>query len=221
MSFSLPQDRRALVRVGKRLNYATIGYNSLEGILAFVAGVLAGSVALVGFGLDSLIELSAGVTALWRLRSDLDPVRREHVERRSLRIIGVSFLALAAYVAVDAAAALMAGRAPERSWLGIVIAAVSLVVMPLLAHAKKSVALALGSGALAAEANQTLICTYLSGLLLVGLALHALAHWWWADPVAALAMVPLIAREGIRGVQGRSICGDDCGPIEEAEESHA
>lgn len=214
MRFSLPRDRQALVRLGKRLNYTTIVYNSLEGILAFAAGVLAGSVALVGFGLDSLIELSAGVTALWRLRADLDPVRRERAEQRSLRIIGVSFLALAAYVAVDAAGALLAGRAPERSWLGIVIAAVSLITMPLLAHAKKSVALALDSGALAAEANQTLICTYLSGLLLLGLALHVVAHWWWADPVAALAMVPFIAREGIRGVQGRSVCGDDCGPIQ-------
>lgn len=207
--------RPALVRLGKRLNYATLGYNSLEGALALAAGLLAGSVALVGFGLDSLIELGAGLTALWRLHADLDPVRRERAERYALRIIGLSFLALAAYVAVDAADALIAGHAPERSWLGVAIAAVSLVVMPLLARAKKAVAMALSSGALAAEANQTLICTYLSGLLLGGLILNAVAHWWWADPVAALAMVPFIAREGIRGVQGRSVCGDDCGPLQD------
>jgi divalent metal cation (Fe/Co/Zn/Cd) transporter len=120
---------------------------------------------------------------------------------------------LALYVGIDAAHALIAGKAPEQSWVGLAVASASLVVMPLLARAKRSIALQLRSGALAAEARQTLICTYLSALLLGGLVLNLLAGWWWADPIAALAMVPLIAREGIEGIRGHSICDDGCGPI--------
>jgi divalent metal cation (Fe/Co/Zn/Cd) transporter len=213
MTAALPIDRPQLVRRSQRLNYATLAYNSLEGILAIAAGVVAGSIALVGFGVDSLIEFTASVTALWRLRADVDPVRRERAEYRSLRIIGLSFLALAVYVGVDAVQTLAAGTAPGRSWVGVIIAAASLMVMPVLARAKKSVALQLRSGALVAEAKQTMICTYLSALLLAGLALNALAGWWWADPVAALAMVPLIAWEGVEGIRGRSACADDCGPV--------
>ena len=192
-----------------RLNLATIAYNSLEGVIALVAGALASSVALVGFGLDSLIELAASLTALWRLHSDLDPARRERAECVSLRVIGALFLALAAYVAVDAARALLQREAPSQSTAGIVIAALSVVVMPLLARAKRRVGLQLGSGALAAESEQTSLCAYLSAILLGGLLLSALIGWWWADPVAALAMVPIIAREGIEGIRGRSACDDD------------
>jgi divalent metal cation (Fe/Co/Zn/Cd) transporter len=194
------------------LNYATLGYNSLEGILSIGAGLLAGSIALVGFGADSIIELTAGVVALWRLGADLDPARRERVEQQTLRLIGFCFLALAAYVSFEAIRALVARTAPEQSPLGIGIAAASLLVMPFLARAKRAVAMQLGSGALAAEANQTLICTYLSAILLGGLALNALWDWWWADPVAGLAMVPLIAWEGVEGIRGRSACAEDCGP---------
>lgn len=203
-------DRPRLVRRSRSLTYATLAYNSLEGIVAITAGLLAGSIALVGFGVDSLIEFAASLTALWRLHADADARRRVRAERRSIRIIGLSFLALALYVGVDATQTLAAGTPPERSWVGIIVASASLVVMPVLARAKKSVALQLRSGALAAEAKQTLICTYLSALLLGGLVLNALTGWWWADPVAALAMVPLIAREGIEGVRGRSACADDC-----------
>ena len=213
MIAALPLDRLQLVGRSRRLNYATLAYNSLEGILSIAAGIVAGSIALVGFGVDSLIELTASVAALWRLRADADPLRREQAEHRSLRIIGLSFLGLALYVGVDAVQALAGGAAPDRSWIGVIIASASLVVMPVLARAKKAVGLRLGSGALVAEAKQTLICTYLSALLLVGLALNALAGWWWADPVAALAMVPLIAWEGIEGVRGRSACADECGPV--------
>jgi divalent metal cation (Fe/Co/Zn/Cd) transporter len=212
MTLPLSLDRPALVRRSRWLNYATLAYNSLEGVLAIGAGLLAGSVALVGFGVDSLIELTASVTALWRLSADMDPARRERAEHVSLRIIGLCFLALALYVGVDAVRTLASRAAPERSWIGIVIAAASLLVMPLLARAKRSVALQLRSGALAAEAQQTLLCTYLSAILLGGLVLNAAAGWWWADPVAALAMVPIIAWEGIEGVRGRSACGDECGP---------
>jgi divalent metal cation (Fe/Co/Zn/Cd) transporter len=209
MSATTALSRPALVRRGLWLNYATLGYNSLEGVVAIVAGLLAGSVALVGFGIDSVIELGAGLTALWRLRADWDEGRRERVERITLRAVGVSFLALAAYVAWDAASALLAREAPSESTSGIVVAALSLVVMPLLARAKRRVALAMGSGALAAEAQQTSLCAYLSAILLGGLLLNALLGWWWADPVAALGMVPIIAREGVEGVRGRSACG--CG----------
>ena len=173
---------------------------------------MAGSIALVGFGLDSFIELAASVTALWRLSADVDPRRREPAERASLRVIGLLFLALAAYVAADAGRALVAREAPSESVVGIVLAALSVVVMPLLARAKRRVALEMRSQALAAEAKQTSLCAYLSVILLAGLALNAVAGWWWADPVAGLAMVPIIAREGIAGLKGK-VCDECCGVV--------
>jgi divalent metal cation (Fe/Co/Zn/Cd) transporter len=200
----------AVVRRGLQLSYATLAYNSLEGVIAIVAGVAAGSIALVGFGADSLIEVTASLTAIWRLRSDSDPGRRERSERISLRIIGILFLALSAYVAADATKSLIARQEPDPSPVGLVLAAASLVVMPLLANAKRRVAVAMGSGALAAESRQTMLCTYLSAILLGGLILNAALGWWWADPVAALIMVPIIAREGIEGVRGRVACVDCC-----------
>ena len=212
MTAALPATRLALVRRSRRLNYATLAYNSLEGILSIGAGLLAGSIVLVGFGADSLIELTAGVAALWRLQADLNPARRERAEQQTLRVIGCCFLALAAYVSFEGIRALASRAAPDQSALGIGIAAASLIVMPFLARAKRAVAFQLRSGALAAEANQTLICTYLSAILLVGLGLNALWGWWWADPMAGLAMVPLIVREGIEGIRGRSACGEDCRP---------
>jgi divalent metal cation (Fe/Co/Zn/Cd) transporter len=213
MTAALPANRLALLRRSRRLNYATLGYNSLEGAFSIAAGLLAGSIVLVGFGADSFIELTAGVAALWRLQADLNPARRERAERQTLRIIGFCFLALAAYVSFEAVRALASRAAPDESRLGIGIAAASLIVMPFLARAKRAVAFQLRSGALAAEAKQTLICTYLSAILLMGLGLNALWGWWWADPVAGLAMVPLIAREGIEGIGGRSACADDCRPM--------
>ena len=202
--------RPALVRRGLLLNYASLGYNCLEGLIAVGAGLVAGSIALMGFGLDSLIEVSASTAALWRLYSDRDSARRARAERLALRIIGALFLALAAYVAAEAAHALAARAAPDESVVGIVLAILSLAVMPLLARAKRRVALAMGSGALAAEARQTTLCTYLSAILLAGLLLNATVGWWWTDPLAALAMVPLIMKEGIDGLRGRSACGDCC-----------
>lgn len=196
--------RDALVRRSVRLNVATLAYNSLEGVVAMIAGALAGSIALVGFGLDSFIELAASLTALWRLHADLDPARRERAERVSIRLIGWLFLALAAYIGLDAVRALFRREAPSESTLGILIAALSVIVMPLLARAKRLVALSLGSGALAAESKQTSLCAYLSAILLGGLVLNAVLGWWWADPVAALAMVPIILREGMDGIRAAS-----------------
>jgi divalent metal cation (Fe/Co/Zn/Cd) transporter len=198
--------RPLLVRRGLRLTYATLAYNSLEGIVAVGAGIGAGSIALIGFGVDSIIELTASVAAVWRLRADSEVARRERVEGRSLRIVGACFLALAGYVTYEAVKALLQREAPAASLIGIGLAALSLLVMPVLAHAKRRIALKLGSGALAAEAMQTAVCTYLSAILLSGLVLNAEFGWWWADPVAALAMVPLIVREGMEGVRGRSAC---------------
>lgn len=213
------EGRAGLVRRGLRLGYITVLYNSLEAVIALLAGVLAGSVALVGFGADSLIEVIAGVTGLWRLGRDVDPARRRHAERLTLRIVGLCFLALAAYVTWDSLKALIGREPPRESVTGILLAAASLVVMPLLARAKRKVALAMQSGALVAEAKQTALCTWLSAILLGGLLLNAVLGWWWADPVSALAMVPIITREGWEGVRGRSACADDCCQVHgEAEE---
>lgn len=203
--------RQPAVRHGKWLTWATLVYNSLEGIIAVGTGLLAGSVALVGFGVDSFIEVSASAAAVWRLHADLDPTRRAVAERRALHIIGLSFLALAGYVGVEALRSLLSESPPDKSIVGIALAAVSLVVMPLLANAKRRVAAQLSSHALRAEARQTDICMYLSAILLVGLGLNALLGWWWADPVAGLLMVPLIAWEGRQTLRGRAVC-DDCGP---------
>lgn len=203
-------DRPALIRRGKLLEYATIVYNSLEGFIAIAAGLMAGSVALVGFGFDSVIEVISGLTLLWRLYSDANEEKRELVEQRALRIVGASFLLLGVYVLFDAGKALIRREAPDASTVGIVLAAVSLMVMPLLARAKRRVALAIGSKALDADATQTLLCTYLSAILLGGLLLNATLGWWWADPLAALIMVPIIVREGLEGIRGER-CQDDCG----------
>jgi len=151
------------------------------------------------------IEVTSSIAALWRLRWDDDEARRESAERRTLRIIGTCFLVLAVYVAYDAAQALRHGDAPQSSIVGIAVAALSLVVMPSLVYFKRRIASRLGSGALEAEARQTQICAYLSAILLAGLGLNAWLGWWWADPIAGLIMVPLIAKEGIEAVRGKDV----------------
>ena len=198
------------VRRGQWLTWATLGYNSLEGLLSVAAGFVAGSVALIGFGIDSFIEVTASLAAIWRLHLDANVQRRAVAERQALRVIGLCFVALAVYVAVDATQSLISHVEPNESLLGIAIAAVSLIVMPLLARAKRDVAKALTSRAIRAEARQTDICMYLSAILLGGLGLNALLGWWWADPIAGLAMVPFIAWEGRAALRGRASCAD-CG----------
>ena len=195
----LPREeaRRRAVRRGRRLEYLTLGWNLLEAVVAVGAGVAAGSTALVGFGVDSLIESASGGALLWRLRDG-----GEARERAALRLVGVSFLVLAAYVAWEAAGALLRREPPEPSRVGIAVAALSLVVMPLLARAKRRVAAVLESRALHADSRQADLCAYLSAILLAGLALNALFGWWWADPVAALVMVPIIAHEGWEALRG-------------------
>lgn len=198
--------RAETAKLGERLQYATIAWNSAECIVALAAGLVAGSIALVGFGFDSAIEVTSSVAALWRLRSDRDEAAREAAERRTLRVIGFCFLALAGYVAYGAARDLLTRQPPDHSVPGIVIAALSLIVMPLLVRAKRRVAARLASGALEAEARQTRLCAYLSGILLLGLGANAGLGWWWADPVAALVMVPFIAWEGWQAITGKTCC---------------
>lgn len=198
--------RAAVARYGRRLQYATIGWNSAECVVATAAGLLSGSIALVGFGVDSALEVTSSLAALWRLRRDADAAARERAERRALKAIGACFLLLAAYVAFDAVVSLVRRQAPDVSLTGLALAASSLVVMPALVHVKRRVARSLASGVLAAESKQTELCAYLSAILLAGLGLNAAWGWWWADPVAALVMVPLIAREGWAALRGDTCC---------------
>jgi divalent metal cation (Fe/Co/Zn/Cd) transporter len=194
--------RRALWLVG-----ATLAYNVIEAGIAVWAGTEAGSIALLGFGLDSVIECAASVVLIWRLMVQVrggDEDRVEAAERRSARFVGATFLALAAYVLVESVLTLASADHPSRSLLGIVLAALSLVVMPVLAGTKLATARRLGSTALQAEARETLACAYLSLALLIGLALNAAAGLWWADPAAALAMVPWLVREGVEGLRGEA-----------------
>jgi divalent metal cation (Fe/Co/Zn/Cd) transporter len=172
---------------------------------------MAGSISLVGFGIDSFIEVTSGSVLLWRISVDAQVQRRVLNEKRALKIVGVCFLFLAAYIAYESAMDLRSRRPPQHSIPGIVLASVSLVVMPLLSRAKRKVGSALGSAAMNADAKQTEFCTYLSAILLAGLLLNALFGLRWAEPAAALIMVPIIAKEGIEGLQGKA-CDDCCGP---------
>jgi len=201
-------ERAAVARRGKRLEYFTIAWNVAEGVVAIVAGALAGSISLVGFGVDSLIEVTSGAALLWRMRVDDDAELREKIERRSLKIVGVCFVALSLYIAYEAAMSLWQRAAPEHSVAGIVLAILSLIAMPLLSRAKRKVAAELNSAAMRADAKQTEFCTYLSAILLAGLLLNLVLGWWWADPVAALVMAPIIANEGREALSGEHCeCG--------------
>jgi divalent metal cation (Fe/Co/Zn/Cd) transporter len=189
---------------------ATIAYNLIEAGVALWSGSEAGSIALFGFGLDSVIECAAAAVLLWRLLVETrshDEERVEQAERRVLRFVGFTFIALAVYVISQATITLVTRGEPDTSLVGIVLAAASLVVMPGLAAAKLRVAARMRSGALAAEAKETLACAYLSFALLTGLLLHSLLGWWWADPVAALSMVPWLAWEGVEGIRGEDEAG--------------
>ena len=203
-------DRGSFVGRGRRLEYFTILWNSLEALAALISGFIAGSVALFGFGLDSLIEVTSGAALLWRLHQDKNTLRREEADRLTLRIVGSCFLLLSGYVAYSSLDSLVSKQAPARSLPGIVVAVASLIAMPLLSRAKRRVSLGLGSAAMAADARQADFCMYLSSILLGGLLLNALFGMWWADPLAGLVMVPIIAREGVGAWRGKTCC-DTCG----------
>jgi len=200
-------DRAALARRGRKLEYVTLAWNAIEGVVAITAGAVAGSVSLTAFGIDSVIEITSGAALLWRMAVDSEAEWRERNERRALRIVGFCFIALAAYIICESGSDLHFHRAPERSIPGIVLACASLIAMPLLSRAKRRVARQLDSAAMRADAKQTEFCAWLSAILLVGLVLNAALGLWWADPAAALLMVPLIAREAMEALQGEH-CSD-------------
>ena len=197
-----PANHVELLRHARRLEYFTIGWNMMEAVVAIGAGWFSRSIALVGFGVDSLIESLSGSVLLWRLSSSAHGESREKI---AFKLVGISFLILSVYVAFDAIKSLLAHEPPHTSFVGIGVSIVSLIVMPFLARAKRLSASSLQSRAMKADSRQTDICAYLSAILLGGLSLNALLGWWWADPAAALIMVPIIAREGFEG-----LCGEVC-----------
>lgn len=189
------------------LLWLTVAWNVVEGVIAVSSGVVAGSVALVGFGLDSFVEVTAALVLLWRLRAAEDDERAERRERVAHRVVGSTFLALAAYICAESVYVLATRDEPEASTVGLVLAIVSLVVMPVLGVTKRRNATRLRSSALISESMETLICSYLSLTLFIGLAANAAFGWWWADVAAALAMAPWIVKEGIEGLRAEE-CGE-------------
>jgi divalent metal cation (Fe/Co/Zn/Cd) transporter len=193
-----PEGRARLGRRAQLLAAASVAYNGLEAIIAIAAGLVAGSIALIGFGLDSMVEVSSGLIILWQFRHQMPEAR----ERRALRLMAVSFFALAAYVTFESIRALASGHEPDASPVGIGLAAVSLTLMPLLSWAQRRTGRSLGSHAVVADSTQTLLCTYLSAVLLVGLVLNATLGWSWADPIAGLVIAAVAAREGLQAWRG-------------------
>ncbi len=202
MSALAPARRVVLQRRVRMLVAATITYNVVEAVVAIAAGVAASSIALIGFGLDSIIEVSSAVAVAWQF-AGRDP---EHRERAALRVIACSFFALAAYVTVEALRTLLGGAEPDHSTIGLVVVALSLVVMPVLSLAQRRAGRELGSASAVADSKQTLLCTYLSAAVLAGLLLNSLLGWWWADPAAALVLAVLAAKEGREAWRGHHCC---------------
>lgn len=208
MTLSLSADRRAVLTRRIRLLVAiTITYNVVEAVIAIAAGHAASSIALIGFGLDSIIEVSSAAAVAWQF-AGRDPARREHI---ALRVIACSFFALAAYVTVEALRGLFGDAEADRSTVGIVLVAVSVAVMPFLSWAQRRAGRELGSASAVADSKQTLLCTYLSAAVLVGLVLNAALGWWWADPVAALVLAVLAVREGLNAWRGEGCCAPQLG----------
>ncbi|OLT18138.1 hypothetical protein BJF80_01530 [Serinicoccus sp. CUA-874] len=202
--------RRTLQRRARLLALASVVYNVLEAVVAIAAGLVAGSVALVGFGLDSVVEVSSGLIVLWQFSHRLPEQR----EKQALRMMAIAFFALATLVSVESVRALVSGREAETSMVGIGLAVASLVVMPVLSWAQRRTGRALGSNAVVADGTQTLLCTYLSAVLLVGLLLNATLGWSWADPLAGLVIAGIALREGVLAWQGKGCCappGGGCG----------
>jgi divalent metal cation (Fe/Co/Zn/Cd) transporter len=197
-----PAERRRLTARAQLLAATSVAYNVIEAVIAVTAGVLAGSVALVGFGLDSVVEVSSGLIILWQFRHLLPESR----ERRALRLIALSFFALAAYVTVESVRALLGGAQPESSPVGIGLALASLMVMPFLSWAQRRTGRQLGSNAVVADGTQTLLCTYLSAVLLVGLVLNTTLGWTWADPLAGLVIAAVALKEGVDAWRGVGCC---------------
>ncbi len=203
-----PGRREQLGRQAQLLAAASVSYNLIEAVIAIAAGLLAGSIALVGFGLDSIVEVSSGLIILWQFRHPLPETR----ERQALRLIALSFFALAAYVTFESLRTLIGGHEPDASPIGIALAAASLVVMPFLSWAQRRTGKQLGSNAVVADSTQTLLCTYLSAVLLVGLVLNATLGWSWADPLAGLVIAAVAVREGLEAWRGEG-CACGAAPV--------
>jgi divalent metal cation (Fe/Co/Zn/Cd) transporter len=198
--------RARLGRRAQQLAAASVAYNGVEAVVSIAAGAAAFSIALVGFGLDSVVEMSSGLVILWQFRHPLPETR----ERRALRLIGISFFALAAYVSVESVRALLGGGEAGPSRVGIAVAVISLTVMPFLSWAQRRTGRLLGSVTVVADSTQTLLCTYLSAVLLVGLALNAAFGWWWADAAVGLVVAGLALREGREAWRGEACA---CAPV--------
>jgi divalent metal cation (Fe/Co/Zn/Cd) transporter len=199
--------RQDHLRRGLRLEYFTVAWNVLEAVVGLTAGFVSGSVALVAFALDSIVEASSGGILVWRLSAEANQGRAsEEVERKAIRLVAWAFFALATYVGIRSLSDLIRGSRPEESMPGIALAVVSLVVMPVLARQKHKVARRLDSRALQADSTQTSLCTYLSAFLLVGLVVNASLGWWWADPVAGLAIAAFAAKEGLELWTAKDLC---------------
>ena len=202
---SPPSDRASAVRRAKWLNAATISWNAVEGVVAVLAGIAAGSVSLVGFGFDSAIEVSAALVLTWRLRQERHGGCMQESDARATRAIAVSFALLGAFVGVESIRDLVADNEPDASTVGVVMAALSLAVMPVLARAKRALAPALGSAAAVADAKQTNLCAVLSAVLLVGLGANVVFGWWWADPAAGVGIAALAFLEAGRTWRAESL----------------
>jgi divalent metal cation (Fe/Co/Zn/Cd) transporter len=212
---ALSGPRRA--QLGRRAQWlagASVAYNAVEAVVAIGAGAAASSIALVGFGLDSIVEMASGLIILWQFRHPFPETR----ERRALRLIALSFFALAGYVTVESLRSLMAGEAPDPSPVGVAVAALSLMIMPALSWAQRRTGRALGSTTVVADSKQTLLCTYLSAVLLAGLLLNSALGWWWADPLVGLVVAGLAVREGAEAWRGQACT---CIPTPEAAEGAA
>lgn len=198
----------ALRRRALRLSYFTVGYNLIEGIVSIAAGLLAGSVALVGFGLDSFVESLSGTVMIWRFSGhpSISPEEEERREARAVRLVGSAFLVLAAYVTYESIEKLVRREAPDPSLPGVIIALLSIVIMPILFYLKYKTGKALGSRSAVADSKQTLACVFLSVALLIGLGLNYLYGLWWADPVAGLVIVLFVAREGYEALREEKLC---------------
>ena len=203
-------ERAAALRRARWLNAATVSWNGVEGVVAVLAGIAAGSVSLVGFGFDSAIEVSAALVLTWRLRQERRGGCMQASDERAARAIAVSFLVLGLYVATESVRDLWGGSRPDASTVGVVMAALSLAVMPVLARAKRVLAPALGSAAAVADAKQTNLCALLSGVLLVGLGANAALGWWWADPLAGIGIAALALAEGRRTWSADSLADTCC-----------
>ena len=206
------EQRRKLSRRAQLLAGASVTYNLIEAVVAISAGMVAGSVALVGFGLDSVVEVSSGLIILWQFRHRLPETR----ERQALRLLAFSFFGLAAYVAFESIRTLITGSDPDTSPVGIGLAIASLIVMPFLSWAQRRTGKALGSNAVVADSTQTLLCTYLSAVLLIGLVLNATLGWGWADPIAGLVIAAVAVREGVEAWRGEGCCSPIAGTAEGA-----